>query len=205
MTVATLAIRKGRKFDQVLDGARQVFMSDGFEGASVDEIARVANVSKATLYSYFPDKRLLFMEVATSECQRQARDALDNIDMAALPREVLAQTGMHFLRFITSDFGQRIFRICVAESDRFPELGRKFYNSGPAVFRAEMAAYFEQAEARGELRIDDYTMAADQFGELCKADVWPRLIFGVMDKVSEDEIRRVVENAVETFLARYGA
>lgn len=204
MTVATLAIRKGRKFDQVLDGARQVFMSDGFEGASVDEIARVANVSKATLYSYFPDKRLLFMEVATSECQRQARDALDNINVEALPREVLTQTGMHFLRFITSDFGQRIFRICVAESDRFPELGRKFYNSGPAVFRAEMAAYFEQAEMRGELRIDDYTMAADQFGELCKADVWPRLIFGVMDKVSEDEIRRVVENAVDTFLARYG-
>ncbi len=205
MTVATLAIRKGRKFDQVLDGARQVFMSDGFEGASVDEIARVANVSKATLYSYFPDKRLLFMEVATSECQRQARDALDSIDMEASPREVLTQTAMHFLRFITSGFGQRIFRICVAESERFPELGRKFYNSGPAVFRAEMAAYFEQAETRGELRIDDYAMAADQFGELCKADLWPRLIFGVVSSVSDADIRRVVDNAVETFLARYAA
>lgn len=204
MTAATLAIRKGRKFDQVLDGARRVFMADGFEGASVDEIARVANVSKATLYSYFPDKRLLFMEVATSECQRQARDALDNINMESVPREVLTQTAMHFLRFITSEFGQRIFRICVAESDRFPELGQKFYNSGPAVFRAEMAAYFKQAVARGELRIDDYTMAADQFGELCKADVWPKLIFGVVRSVSEDEIRHVVENAVETFLARYG-
>ncbi len=180
-------------------------MSDGFEGASVDEIARVANVSKATLYSYFPDKRLLFMEVATTECQRQARDALDNIDMAAAPREVLMQTGLHFLRFITSDFGQRIFRICVAESDRFPELGQKFYNSGPAVFRAEMAAYFMQAEARGELRVDDHVLAADQFGELCKADVWPRLIFGVTKSVSDTEIVRVVENAVQTFLARYGA
>lgn len=205
MTAATLAIRKGRKFDQVLEGARQVFMADGFEGASVDEIARVANVSKATLYSYFPDKRLLFMEVATSECQRQARDALDGLDMEASPREVLTQTAMHFLRFITSGFGQRVFRICVAESERFPELGRKFYNSGPAVFRAEMAAYFERAEARGELRIDDYTMAADQFGELCKADLWPRLIFGVVSSVSEADITRVVDNAVETFLARYGA
>ncbi len=204
MTGATLAIRKGRKFDQVLEGARQVFLSDGFEGASVDEIARVAEVSKATLYSYFPDKRLLFMEVATAECQRQARDAMDNIDMAAEPREVLGQTGRHFLRFITSDFGQRIFRICVAESDRFPELGRKFYNSGPAVFRAEMAAYFKQAEARGALRMDDHILAADQFGELCKADVWPRLIFGVLNTVSEAEITRVVDNAVETFLARYG-
>ncbi|MEP0963198.1 MAG: TetR/AcrR family transcriptional regulator [Roseobacter sp.] len=204
MTVATLAIRKGRKFEQVLNGARQVFMSDGFEGASVDEIARVANVSKATLYSYFPDKRLLFMEVATTECQRQAHDALNNIDMASVPGAVLRQTGLHFLSFITSEFGQRIFRICVAESDRFPELGQKFYNSGPAAFRQEMVAYFKQAEARGELRIDDYSLAADQFGELCKADLWPRLIFGVIDTVSHAEIARVVDNAVETFLARYG-
>ena len=57
-------VRTGRKFDQVLAGAREVFMADGFEGASVDDIARAAGVSKATLYSYFPDKKLLFMEVA---------------------------------------------------------------------------------------------------------------------------------------------
>lgn len=204
MTTSTVAVRKGRKFDQVLDGARRVFMADGFEGASVDEISRVANVSKATLYSYFPDKRLLFMEVATAECQRVAREAMDSIDMEADPREVLTQTGRHFLRFITSDFGQRIFRICVAEAERFPELGRKFYSSGPEVFRTEMAAYFRQAQARGQLRIEDHIMAADQFGELCKADVWPRLIFGVTKQVSDAEIVRVVENAVQTFLARYG-
>lgn len=198
-------IRKGRKFDQVLDGARRVFMADGFEGASVDEIARVAGVSKATLYSYFPDKRLLFMEVATRECKRQARDALDRIDMRGHPREVLKATGLHFLRFLTSTFGQQIFRICVAEADRFPELGRQFYNSGPAVMRAEMAAYFEQAEARGELVIEDRILAVDQFGELCKADIWPRLIFGVAKRVTDAEIKRVVDGAVATFLARYGA
>ena len=71
--------RQGRKVAQVLEGARAVFMRDGFEGASVDEIAREAGVSKATLYSYFPDKRLLFMEVAKSECGRQAEAACDRI------------------------------------------------------------------------------------------------------------------------------
>ena len=78
MNVTVPKVHKGRKFDQVLSGARTVFMADGFEGASVDEIARVAAVSKATLYSYFPDKRLLFMEVANAECARQAQEALDS-------------------------------------------------------------------------------------------------------------------------------
>jgi len=205
MTAIDQNIRKGRKFDQVLAGARSVFMTDGFEGASVDEIARVAAVSKATLYSYFPDKRLLFMEVANAECQRQSREAMDRIDMDGPPREVLMQTGQHFLGFITSTFGQQVFRICVAESDRFPELGQRFYNSGPAMMRAEMVKYFEKAEARGQLRIDDRILAADQFGELCKADIWPRLIFGVSRSVTDDEITRVVIGAVDTFMARYGA
>lgn len=204
MTATAQRVRKGRKYDQVLEGARSVFMTDGFEGASVDEIARVAAVSKATLYSYFPDKRLLFMEVANAECARQSQEAMDSIDLDAPPREVLNQAGHHFLRFITSTFGRQIFRICVAESDRFPEIGQSFYNSGPALMRAEMALYFKEAEARGELRIADPILAADQFGELCKADIWTRLIFGVSKSVSDAEIDRVVEGAVETFMARYG-
>lgn len=205
MNDATPMVRKGRKFDQVLEGARSVFMESGFEGASVDDIARVAGVSKATLYSYFPDKRLLFMEVANAECARQSQAAIDTIDMCAPPREVLGQVGRHFVRFITSKFGQQVFRICVAESDRFPEIGRAFYQSGPQRMRTEMGEYFAAAIARGELAMDDVTLATDQFGELCKADIWPRLMFGVISEVAEADIDRVVDGAVETFLARYAA
>lgn len=205
MNDATPIVRKGRKFDQVLEGAREVFMADGFEGASVDDIVRRAGVSKATLYSYFPDKRLLFMEVANQECARQSQAAIDNIDMSLPPRAVLGQAGRHFLRFLTSKFGQQVFRICVAESDRFPEIGRTFYKSGPERMRAEMVEYFSGSIARGELRIDDPPLAAYQFSELCKADIWTKLMFGVVDSVDASDIDRVVDGAVETFLARYGA
>ena len=67
---------------------------------------------------------------------------------------------------LRSCFGMQIFRMCVAESDRFPQIGQQFYNSGPAVMRAEMAQYFQEAAGRGELVIEDYVLAADQFGEL---------------------------------------
>ena len=70
-----LPVTRGRKFLQVLEGARTIFLRDGFEGAAVDDIAREAGVSKATLYSYFPDKRVMFMEVFRSELAREAADA----------------------------------------------------------------------------------------------------------------------------------
>jgi len=196
--------RRGRKHEQVLEGAREVFMADGYQAASVDEIARRAGVSKATLYSYFPEKALLFMEVARSECARQADTALASMDDSAPPVQVLGGTARHFLGFLLSEFGQRVFRICVAESDRFPELGREFYRSGPALMRARMVAYLEAAVARGDLAIEDCQLAADQFAELCKADLFPRLVFGIDTQFSEAEIERVISGALETFMARYG-
>lgn len=201
---AQAGVRRGRKFDQVVDGAREVFLRDGFEGASVDDIAREAGVSKATLYSYFPDKRLLFVEVATAQCKRQADEAMMTMDLTQPPRIVLRQAANAFLGFIFSDMGQRIFRICVAESDRFPELGREFYRCGPRTLHAALVDYLSAARDRGEVRIDDLDLAADQFAELCKADLWTKLVFGLREEFSTDEIARVVDGALETFMARYG-
>lgn len=205
MGETTEIVRTGRKFDQVLDGARRVFMADGFEGASVDDIARAAGVSKATLYSYFPDKRLLFIEVATNECNRMAEQVLERIDESRPPREVLTVAGSHIVRFLLSDFAQQVFRICVAERERFPELGQAFYASGPEMGRDRLGDYLRCAAERGELVIDDIPMAAEQFSELCKVKLWTRAVFGIQSTFTPDEIDEVVRHAVDMFMARYGA
>ncbi|MFV1440293.1 MULTISPECIES: TetR/AcrR family transcriptional regulator [unclassified Phaeobacter] len=204
MNQPTAIPRKGRKYDQVLLGARDVFMAHGFEGASVDDIAREAGVSKATLYSYFPDKRLLFMEVARHGCARQADTAVSIGAGCCDPETALREAGHHVLSVILSEFGVKMFRICVAEADRFPDLGRRFYESGPATIRAQLREYLAEATARGELRIEDLDLAADQFAELCRADMFLRLLFNIDADIGDDERERVVEAAIKTFLARYG-
>ncbi|MFD0860327.1 TetR/AcrR family transcriptional regulator [Roseovarius aquimarinus] len=205
MAATSGEIRKGRKFDQVLAGARDVFMRDGFDGANVDDIARAAGVSKATLYSYFPDKRLLFSEVARMECDRQASAAMAVIDPDAPVEASLTAVAERITRFFLSDFGQQIYRICVAESHRFPELGQRFYASGPQMLRQKLGAILRAYVERGALRIDDIDMAANQLGELCKSDLFSRRLCGVSDGVSEADITRVTSAAVAMFLARYGA
>lgn len=205
MTQHSPQIKKGRKYDQVVTGARSVFLREGYEGASVDAISRAAGVSKATLYSYFPDKKLLFLEVATSECLRQAELARIQATSGQSVRATLLDVAQRVTAFTLSAFGQQVFRICVAESDRFPELGRAFYQSGPDRARAHLTEYLAEAVARGELAIDDCRLAADQFFELCRADLFYRLLFNVKDSVTEAEVTRVIDAAVDTFLARYRA
>ncbi|WP_420861558.1 TetR/AcrR family transcriptional regulator [Algirhabdus cladophorae] len=204
MNAPTPDIRKGRKFDQVLEGAREVFMADGFEGASVDDIAKAAGVSKATLYSYFPDKRLLFMEVAKTECNRQTELAVHDIDDSQPPRIVLTRAATNLMHFFMSDFGQQVFRISVAESARFPELGREFFECGPMTVHRILAEYIQIAIDRGELAVDDIDLAAWQFPELCKTDLFPKLMFGVQKTFTEADLDRIVKGAVDMFMARYG-
>ena len=198
------APKAGRKMAQVIEGARKVFMRDGFEGASVDAIAKEAGVSKATLYSYFADKKLLFLEVGRLECEIQSEEAFGEIDMEGPVPDVLRRMGREMAAFMTSPFGQNIFRICVAEAARFPELGRHFYETGPLVVRGRVARYLDAACERGELSVEDTDLAAEQFFELTKVDIFPRMVFGMLDEVTQADVERIVDAAVDMFMARYG-
>lgn len=205
MNAPAPVIKQGRKWDQVLDGARRVFMRDGFEGASVDDIVREAGVSKATLYSYFPDKRLLFIEVAKCECQAQSDAAIEQVKGTGDVRDALTQAAKRMTRFFMSDVGLQVHRIIVAESQRFPEIGREFYESGPGRVHEMLRHFLEKSVEEGKLKIDDVALAADQFPELCKAGLHMKMVLGLREAPTEEEIDRVIEGAVDLFLCKYGA
>lgn len=196
-------VKHGRKWTQVLEGARTVFMRDGFEGASVDDIVREAGVSKATLYSYFPDKRLLFIEVAKIECAAQSDAAIAQVEASGDLREALTKAATRMGRFFLSDVGMQVYRIVVAESQRFPEIGREFYETGPARVREILKAFLQKGVDAGKLQIDDLDLAADQFPELCKAGLHLQMALGLREAPSAAEIDRVVAGAVEMFLCKY--
>lgn len=197
-------IRRGRKYGQVLDGARRIFLRDGFDGASVDDIAREAGVSKATLYSYFPDKRLLFTEICNAECRRQAEEAEAALDYSASVEEMLTFAATRIAGFLMSDFGRNMFRLVVAEASRFPEIGRAFYRNGPGLIHDKLVHHLRHMVDKGMLRIGDIDLAADQFAQLCKAHIHEKLIFGLADEITPEDVQRTVRGAVELFLARYG-
>ncbi|MEO1704109.1 MAG: TetR/AcrR family transcriptional regulator [Pseudomonadota bacterium] len=204
MPDGTAEVRQGRKFNQVVEGATEIFLTVGFERASVDDIAKRAGVSKATLYSYFPDKRLLFVEVMKRECEGRAKAAEAFIDKSMPPEVVLPLAGRIILDIMLSPFGQQSFRVSIAESGNFKELGQQFYDAGPGLIESELTPYFEVAEARGELSIPDKRLAAHQFAELNKAYLFPRKSLRLQETFTTEEKEAVINGAVEMFLARYG-
>src|SRR5947208_13872828 len=120
------------KCRQIMEGARAVFLDQGFDGASVGEIARQAGVSKGTLYVYFDSKEALFEAIVEEECLAQAEQvfALDSNDHDV--EAVLMRLGCAFVRFICRSGGQSSLRTVISISERMPAIGKQFYETGPA-------------------------------------------------------------------------
>lgn len=196
---------KGRKFLQVLEGARTIFLRDGFEGASVDDIAQAAGVSKATLYSYFPEKRIMFTEVFRAELARDTADAGALLEVDLPVGQILPFIVQMISAHIVSDFGMAIFRVSVAEAERFPLLAHEYYEAGPAQLRRQLVRYLRKRAACGELKIADFDLAADQLIELSSTSLHDRALFLGRDSVDTALLRKVCDGAVRMFLACYGA
>jgi AcrR family transcriptional regulator len=189
---------------QILEGARTVFLADGFDGASMNDIARVAGVSKGTLYVYFDSKESLFEALIRENCQHQAERFLFPLG-AADPREPLAAFGRQLLVMITRPERVALVRIVIAATTKFPNLGRAFYESGPRYGENRLAEHMEAWRAAGVLQFTDAHIAARHFLDLCKSGVFLGLLFGANEAVPQQAIDDAVDRAVEVFMRAYGA
>jgi AcrR family transcriptional regulator len=193
------------KAQDVLEAAHEIFMAKGYEAASMDAVAKAAGVSKATVYAHFKSKDELFAAIVARMCGRLTREIKAVIEAGLPLRESLLGIGRRFLEVLTDPKRVRMFRMVMGEVDRFPELGRVFYRSGPLVMQESLAGYLEQAAASGDLTIADAGQAARQFLSLVKADMQLRCLFDIGLVAPAGERDRQVTAAVDLFLKAYGA
>lgn len=188
---------------QILDGAREVFLSQGFDAASMGEIARKAGVSKGTLYVYFDSKEKLFEAIAHEACGAQAEGVfcLDPADRDV--EAVLTRLGIGFVGFLCRPGAMSPLRTVISISERMPEIGKVFYETGPAEGVAKLCRYLESQVAAGILSIKDCEVAAAQFLDSCLATILKPLLFNASDAPTEERINYVVGIAVRAFLAAY--
>lgn len=189
---------------QILEGARQVFLASGFDGASMGEIAKVAGVSKGTLYVYFDSKESLFEALTTEEKQGLAEVLfrLDPNDPDV--RAVLTELGQSYLRRMGKPEHISSIRMVIGAAEKFPRLGQAFFEAGPCRGIARLKAYLDSQVQAGRLSIPDTEVAAQHFLDLCGSAPLKRMLFAVGDAPTEDEIRKNVENAMRVFFAAYG-
>ena len=199
--------RTERKRRAILQEAQTLFLDRGFDGASMEEVAVRAQVSKQTVYKQFESKAALFVAVVrdmtnlgSDRVQVEMRDP----DTADGVEGALMGHGERLLTVVMVPKLLRLRRLVISETDRFPELGRALYEGGPGRAIAGLAAAMQRWADRGFLTLDDPMVGATQFNWLVMGDPVNRAMFYGAVHLSAAEQRRHLEQGVRVFLAAYG-
>jgi TetR/AcrR family transcriptional regulator, mexJK operon transcriptional repressor len=197
--------RGERRRMELIDVAKQMFLQRGFADTTMQMIAERAGASKETLYRHFESKEILFAEIISRKAaQISGPDAA--MARGANPETVLSELGLNLLRAILTGEGGALFRTVVSEAPRTPELGDLFFERGPGLTVARLAAYLARASKRGELCCDDPRLAAGLFlGAVVSQFHLRRLVQSNWKPPTDRDVRRHVEAAVTMFMARYGS
>lgn len=133
MSEARPPSRSERIHGAILAAAEDVFLRDGYVGASMDEVARRAGASKQTVYKHFGSKEQLFVELVTSMTVATG-DPLrhEAADASADVVETLTSLAIGMLDAVLTPRILRLRRLVIGEANRFPELGRALFEHGPA-------------------------------------------------------------------------
>lgn len=194
------------KREQILDGARKVFMAQGFDAASMNDIVREAGVSKGTIYVYFENKEQLFAALIAHERERFAAEMRKTVARYDDVEEALNHYGKALTAHMCSTGTICVMRNVIAVADRMPGLTRGFFRSAPATIRTVLRELIEREVRNGRLAVEDTDLAARQFIDLATGTFFKFRLFGEMpEPPTGEEIAHASREAVKTFMARYGA
>jgi AcrR family transcriptional regulator len=184
---------------QILDAATEIFLENGYGGATIDLVVERAGASKATVYSFFGGKDGLFAAIVEERVQRILSAFGDPEVVHSDVRHALAHIAERYMEVAMAPDAIGFYRLIIAEGIRFPELARTFYQLGPERTQAHLAGMLSVWRKRGLIRLDDPQLAAVQFIDAVSGDLHRRAMVGIMPKNLRAAIQRNIDHAVEIF------
>jgi TetR/AcrR family transcriptional regulator, mexJK operon transcriptional repressor len=199
--------RSARKRRSIIDAATQAFLDNGYRDTSMDAVAAAAGVSKQTVYQHFGAKEQLFRDLVEATVRSASDPVHDEVRRLADSGRVeddLLDLARRLLTLVMQPTMLRLRRLVIAESRRFPELGRIFYEQGPGRTIATLADTFAELAAQGKLNAADPALAAAQFNWLVmSAPLNEAMLLGKDEALTAREIGKQAGSAVRTFLSAY--
>lgn len=196
-----LTLTEKKRLD-ILAAAQQEFKEKGFLGASMDSLAKRAEVSKRTVYNHFPSKEVLFHNIVKELCDSFSQAVNIEYQSSKSLAEQLYIAAMSELQLLGSNCFRDLNRITLAEFIRSPELATStLAHLGQQ--KSGLHLWLEAAITDGRLKSVETEYAAQQFLGLIKsAAFWPQLLMN-QDFPSLEQQQVIADDAVLMFLARY--
>jgi len=201
--------RSARKRRVIMEAATTAFLRNGYLGTSMDEIAALAGVSKQTVYNHFADKQRLFTDIILATSDQVVGELVQTATLALQDTDDVEKDLRELARQLITAICQpqvlRLRRLIIGEADRFPELGRTYWERGFERGLATLADKLQRLAERGLLHLDDPQLAAHQFAGMILWVPVNRVMFcGEAAPLTPAEIDRYADAGARAFLKAYG-
>ena len=189
---------------KIAGAAAELFMEHGFGATSMDEIARHAGVSKATVYAHFNSKAELFAALIRSASQVRLPSLFEVETAETDPRAALEEILRRLAEYAMAPRALRLYRVVVAEAGRFPELGDAFYRAGPNLVIARLAELIAKWRDKGWLEVENPRRAAELLYGMARGDLHMRRLLGVGSiRGASEGSPALIREAAKMFFAAY--
>ncbi|MEO8644680.1 TetR/AcrR family transcriptional regulator [Pseudomonas sp.] len=187
---------------RILAAAGRMFIEHGYEGASMEEIAKAAAVTRQTLYNRYPEgKESLFVAVAERMWKAfpVMNVATDERALAA-PRNGLMQIATEFACFWSGPSAADFLRMVIMEGRRFPVLADRFDEVIQTPALTVISDYLAELARRGILAVQEPETAARDFMEMLDGRILWKQVRGNGEPLAREQIEQIVERTVDAFL-----
>lgn len=192
-----------KKRQAILEAAKNLFLTLGYEGSSMDAIAHNAGVSKLTVYNHFHDKTQLFSAAIEMVCEQRLPKKYYEIASDSNIEDVLYRLGYAFLNMLYSKEAIELMRLMSSLVTNNIELVHLFYQSGPGRTQQNMRIFFEQVHALGLLNIEDHQQCAELFLTLLTDCNYDRVIWKIIDVPNAEQLEHTLRQRLKIFLKLY--
>lgn len=133
---------KARKRAEIVAIATRSFFERGYAATSMSAISEQLGGSKATLWAHFGSKEELFAAVVDRLVDTFAEDIDEVLTSQVFSIPALRRALLRFLDCLLQADSVSLFRLVLAEGERFPEVSEMFYARGPARVRECVITFF---------------------------------------------------------------
>ena len=208
MIEESLTLRPGRpkdpaKRDEIVTAATDLFMLKGYELTSMEAVAKLASVSKLTIYSHFADKNELFRAIVQNRCDRIGMPRAFEAEARMPVKEALLQIATFASANIFREESLRLMRMIQAEATQHPEIIETYYEVGPRRVKRAFAELLAEFDRQGQLKVPDPVLATEQFFSLLKGERLMRTLMMMAPSPTAEELARHAASTVAFFLRAY--
>jgi len=152
-----------------MEAATSLFLRNGYQGTSMDDIAALAAVSKQTVYKNFADKERLFSDIVlgiADSSEKIISTMTDVLRGADDVERALTELARQYVNGVMQPHVLQLRRLVIAEAGRFPVLARSYFQRAHARAFDTLATAFADLAGLGLLRPSDPLTAASHFAYL---------------------------------------